>query len=107
MFAGSFDGDGGARNVEVRGFGATILSGEKCCCIELKAVLFDRAGCWAACEACGGCCDFGCSKDLITTGFEGARRWRALVCTPVMGGREFPFDVDGMVVCDEDGAGRN
>lgn len=40
---GSFEGEGGARKVEVRGFGACDLSGEKCCWLVLKAGRF-----WAA-----------------------------------------------------------
>jgi hypothetical protein len=31
MAAGSFDGEGGARNCDVRGLGARERAGEKCC----------------------------------------------------------------------------
>jgi hypothetical protein len=36
---GSFDGDGGTRNVDVGGFGARDLAGEKCCWRVEKAGL--------------------------------------------------------------------
>lgn len=36
---GSFEGDGGARKVDVRGLGARFLAGLKCCCSVVKAGL--------------------------------------------------------------------
>lgn len=47
-FVGSFEGDGGARKVDVRGFGARFLAGEKCCWRVVKAGLRRTEGLGAA-----------------------------------------------------------
>lgn len=57
---GNFPGEGGAKKVEVRGLGATLRAGEKCCWLVLKAGLSRGAAAAGARAGRGGDCEGDC-----------------------------------------------